>query len=467
MSDNLTHGNPFKLILKFSLPIFAGNVFQQLYNMVDTVIVGRTVSSDAMAGVGSTGSITFLIFGLVWGLTAGFSVIVSQHFGANNYDRVKKSVAMSLVLCIALSVILTAVSVPLTKALLTLMKTPEQYFNYAYYYLFVVFWGLGATILYNITAGILRAVGDSKTPLFFLVLSAVLNIILDLVFIIVFSMHYIGAALATVLSQLISGIACLIYMLVKYPVLRPGRSDWKFDFSLSGRLIAVGLPMALQYAITAVGCIFQQSVLNGMNAEMPGVVTAYTAANKICNLGTLTHMSLGTAMATYVGQNYGAHKFDRIKDGVTVGMIYSLASWVVGCVLCFFVREPLMHLFIDKNSGDAVLYFENMMSYANTFIFWQFLMFPFLGAVFVYRNALQGMGRSSITMVAGILELVGRMAMVFLMVIPFGYTAVCLSDPAAWFLADIFLVSTFYYNMKKRSAKGTYTIRSLFCGKQK
>jgi len=449
MRQDLTEGKPFKQLLLFSLPIFIGNVFQQLYSMADTIIVGHTVSSDAMSGVGCTNSITFLILGLVWGLTGGFAVRTSQFFGAKDENGLRKSIAVSFELCLALTVLLTAFAVPLSGPLLKAMNTPSQYFDYAYYYLITVFGGIGATILYNIGANTLRAVGDSRTPLFCLIFSAVLNVGLDFVCIVGFKMTYTGAGVATVISQFLSGLACIIYMFKAYPSLRLKKSDWSFNTVMIKGHIAIGLPMALQYSITALGCVFQQAALNGLSDAMPGVVTGYTAATKIDNLTMQSMNSLGTASATYAGQNYGANKFDRIRQGVFAAMILAVISWGICIVFCFSLGAPITRLFLNGSTGEAEMYFNDMINYSTKFLNYQCVFYLFLGIVFIYRNTLQGIGKSVITTFAGVTELAARLLTSFFLVKQIGYIGVCLSDPIAWIAADIFLLTTYYITMRK------------------
>lgn len=463
MSGDMTRGNPFKQILLFSIPVFISNLCQQLYNMCDTVIVGRTISSDAMSGVGSTGPITFLILGIALGLTAGFSVVVSNFYGAGNTEGVRRSIANSLVLCVAIAIILTAVAVPTAGPILRLMRTPAQYYEYAYWYLFTVFFGIGATVLYNIGAGILRALGNSKAPLVILVITAFLNIALDLLFIVALKMTRAGAGLATVISQFIAGLLCLVYLFIKYPELCPQKKDWRIGRVMTLRLIGVGLPMAIQYAITALGCMFRQFALNDLNSLNPGIVTAYAATSKIENLLACSYTALGVAMATYCGQNYGAKKSDRINQGVFIGMCYCVISWVIGVLISVVSFTPLMNLFIDKNSGDALLYFDAMIAYSEEFMLYLNLFFPTLGAVYVYRSALQSIGHSKATMIAGTLELIARCSMVFGVVHLIGYPAAFLAEPFAWIAADIFLVPMFYYSMKKRGS--TLSLKKMFSTK--
>lgn len=457
MTRNLTKGSPFRLILSFILPVLIGNIFQQLYNMADTFIVGHTVSSDAMAGVGSTGSVTFLVLGFASGLTAGFAVRTSQRFGARDEAGVRRSVAVSLELCLVLAALLMAIAMPLCGPLLRLMQTPEKYFGYAYWYLFVCFGGIGAIILYNIAAATLRAVGDTRAPLVILIASACLNVGLDLLFIVVFRMRYTGAAAATVLSQFLSGVGGIFYMFRTYPELRPGRADWKIDRRLWRGHIALGLPMALQFSITAIGSIIQQTSLNTLDSSLPGVVTAYTAASKISNLASTPFDAIGVTFATYAGQNYGAKEYGRIRDGVFAGMCYCVLLWAIGLFFCTVFGRSLTALFLDRNTGDAALYYEEMLGYASKYLVFQSAFFGPLGIIFVYRNTLQGIGRSALTMLAGVTELIGRAAACFVLVRLFGFTGICLSNPMAWIAADIFLLTTYYLTIRKYPAPRTYT----------
>lgn len=402
MTKELTKGSPFKLVLSFLIPVFLGNVFQQFYNMADSFIVGHAVSSDAMAGVSCTGSVTFLVLGFASGLTSGFAVRTSQRFGACDEQGVKRSVAASLELCVVLTVLLTAIAMPLTKPLLKLMQTPDKIFDYAYWYLFVCFGGIGATVFYNIAAATLRAIGDTKTPLVILIVSAVLNVGLNLVFILVFGMNYTGVAVATIVSQSIAGGGGLVYMLKKYPVLRPAKEDWRFALKLWGGHISIGLPMALQFSITAVGTMIQQSALNTLEDGMPGIVTAYAAATKINGLLQSMFESLGVTMATYTGQNYGAKEYGRIKDGVFAGCVYTLLFWAIGFIVCMFFGGTLASVFFDKSSGDTALYYDEMLLYSKKYLLFQGVFYGGVGIIHVYRNTLQGIGKSSLTMAAGL-----------------------------------------------------------------
>ena len=438
---DLTKGNPFKLILFFAFPVFVGCVFQQLYNMADTIIVGNTVGAAAFTGVGLTGAVNFLVLGFVNGLTAGFSVKVAQAFGANDEEKMRRAVGMSYLLCIVVAAAATAIAAPLTAPLLRLMQTPAAYYDYAYWYLLVLFCGN-------------RAVGDSRTPLVFLVLAAILNVGLDFFFIVGFRWHYCGAAIATVLSQLISGAACLVYALCRYPALRPRRSDFRWDTRLAMGHFAVGLPMALQFSITAIGCIVQQTALNGLDASYPGAVTAYTAASKIDNIANQAFAALGTAFATYAAQNYGAGEYGRIRRGVFVGMVYVLASAVIGFAFAVGLCEPLMKLFLNTDlSADVADNYDAIIGYGRQYLLWQCAFYPFLGAIFVFRNTLQGIGKSAVTTFAGVTELAGRILASLVFVRIWGFAGICSSNPVAWVAAVMFLVTT-YIVVMRRQAKG-------------
>lgn len=439
MTKDLTVGRPLKNIILFTLPIFVGNVFQQLYSMIDAIIVGRTISEQAMAGVGATGAISFLIIGFVQGLTAGFAVKTSQLFGAKNEEGIRRSIASSILLCIILSVVLTAVSVLTTMPLLKLMKTPDDIIQYSYDYIVTIYWGLIASVFYNMASSVLRALGDGKTPLVFLIVAALLNVAFDFLFILGFGMGVEGAGWATVLAQALSAIGCFLFMFGKFKQYRIKAKHFGNRFKFYWQHMAIGLPMALQYSITAIGMMVQQTALNKLGTVY---VTAYTAASKVDQLAQQSTNALGTAVATYCGQNYGAGQFKRIKDGVTdsiiVGIICSLGSFA----LVYFGAEPFTKLFVDEAS-------QEILDLSKQFLFWQGLLYVFLAAIFVYRNALQGIGRSTLTMIAGTLELIMRSLASIILAGKFGFLGICLSSPSAWIGADVFLIIAYYVIMHK------------------
>ena len=342
------------------------------------------------------------------------------------------------------------------------MRTPGKYYAYAYWYLFVCFAGIGSTTLYNLTAATLRAVGDTVAPLVIRGVCSAMNSGLNFLFILAFRMNYTGVALATVGSQFFSGFGGLVYMIKRYPVLRPAAGDWRAAVRLWRGHIAIGLPMALQFSVTAVGCIFQQSALNALDDSLPGVVTAYAAASKISNLFDGIFSALGTTMATYAGQNYGAREYGRIKDGVFTGLVYTLVLWAFGFAFCFFLTGAVTGLFLDKSSGDAALYYAEMIAYSKKYMFCQSVFFGPLLLIHVYRNVLQGMDRSVLTMAAGVMELFGRALSSFLFVKLFSFTGICLSNPTAWVAADLFLVVCYYAIIRKYPSECRYSLSRLF-----
>ena len=423
----MTTGNPVKLILFFSIPLLIGNVFQQFYSMVDTIIVGRYVGVQALAAVGVTGSLSFLILGFTFGLTGGFSVIIAQRFGANDEDGLRKSVATSTILSIISTIIITLASMLSAKPVLSLMNTPDDIINDATIYIIIIYAGTCATVFYNMIAGILRSLGDSKTPLYFLILSSILNIILDLFFILNFNMGVRGAAYATVIAQGISGILCLIYALKKYPIIRLKKEDWIWDKNFALKHLNVGIPMALQFSITATGVMVLQTALNAFGST---VIAAYTAASKVEQIVTQPGISFGTTMATYCGQNLGAGKYDRIKEGVKKGSIITIMVSIIAAVVLFVFGKSLSTLFISSDQIEALNYSKQYLNTVAIFL-------PILGMLFIYRNSLQGIGDAFIPMMAGVAELVARVIVAFTLPAFIGYIGICLASPFAWIGATI------------------------------
>ena len=351
MQTDMTVGKPMKMILDFTIPVFIGNVFQQFYNMADAIIVGKFVGTKGLAAVGSTGTIMFLIIGFLMGLTAGFTVLTSQKFGAGKMDEMRQSVGNAALLSIIISVIMTAVSMVGMHSLLTLMHTPEDIFQDAYTYIMIICGGIFAQVLYNILASILRALGNSKTPLYFLILAALLNIVLDLTFIIVFHMGVAGAAWATITAQGVSGVLCLIYIIKYVPELRLKADDWRFRSEIAKKEILVGIPMGLQYSITAIGTMMVQSALNILGSY---AVAAFTAGNKIENIFTQAYVAIGTTMATYNAQNIGARKLDRVSQGFNSAHIIGITYAIVTGVIIFFFGKYLSYLFISDNAAEVI-----------------------------------------------------------------------------------------------------------------
>lgn len=442
MTYDLTAGKPLRRILVFAAPLLVGNIFQQLYSMVDTIIVGQTISTRALSGVGATGAISFLIIGFVQGLTAGFSILTSQFFGGKDTENVRRSVGVSYKLSVYFSIIITIVAVATAMPLLRLMQTPETILPYAYDYIVTIYMGLSATVFYNIVSYQLRAVGDSRTPLYFLIFASLLNVGLDFLFILYFHMGVAGAGWATVISQALAGMGSLLVLLKKFPAMRPKLADIRWDPVYAMRLVRLGLPMALQFSITAIGVMVQQAALNRLGDV---AVAAYTAANKMDNLATQAMVALGTALATFCGQNFGAGRFDRIRTGVKQTMLVTAGYAVVGAVVVISLAKPLTYLFV--NAQDAT---PELLGLVEQFIFFQGVFYIALGAIFCYRNALQGMGYSTLTMIGGAIELVMRALAAFVLAAAFGYIGVCLSNPAAWIGADLFFIPAYCYLLNKR-----------------
>lgn len=441
--NNLTVGSPIKKIILFTIPVLLGALFQQFYGLVDAIIVDRTLGQTAFSAVGITGSLSFLVLGFAQGTTAGFSVVTSQYFGAKEMDKVRKSIATSFLLCVILTVILTALMAVFARPLLQLLNTPEKYFENSYAYISTIFYGMGATILYNMVAYILRALGDSKTPLYFLVVACVLNIGMDLLFIIVFKMGIAGAGWATVLSQLLAGIACLVYMFIKYPVIRLKKEDWKTSFGFCMKHLNIGIPMGFQFSIIAIGIMIQQAAINSLGDD---VVTAYTAASRIDNLFVQGYGALGTTMATFCGQNLGAKQYNRMKRGVRDATILGVCITVVIATVISIFGESMTYWFISTATKEQAQLCQKYLIYQSMF-------YLLLMAIYVYRNSLQGMNYSSITVVAGILELVMRCLAAFVLVQLLGFVGICLSNPVAWIGADIILLPAYFFAIRKFKKK--------------
>ena len=427
MTKDMTSGNPIKLILLFSIPLLIGNIFQQFYSMVDTIIVGRFLGVQSLAAVGSTGSMSFLIIGFVSGLSSGFSVLISQRFGANDYEGLKEAVASSIILSIIMGIIITLVSVFTAKPLLHLMNSPSDIINDAYSYIVIIYAGSSATFFYNMVSSILRSLGDSKTPLYFLIIASILNIILDLVFIINFKMGVAGAAYATVFSQGVSGFLCLIYTSKKFPILKLNKNHFKSGTKYFKEHLRIGIPMALQFSIIAVGIMMLQGAINSFGSN---VVAAHTAASKVEQLVMQPSVTFGLTMATYCAQNLGAGNIERIKEGVKKCTIINISIGIISGIILILFGEFFISVFVS-NADKEVL--DTAKLYLTTI---SLFLIP-LSLIFVYRNALQGMGYTFIPMMVGAYELVARTVIAFTLPAFIEYLGICIASPIAWFSAAI------------------------------
>ena len=438
MTNDMTTGNPVKLILLFSIPLLIGNIFQQFYSMVDTIIVGRFVGVEALAAVGTTSSMVFLVNGFVMGLTSGFAVLISQKYGAKDEVGVKEAVASSIILSIIATILVTFISVLSAKPLLTLMNTPSNILKDASTYIIILYAGNIAIIFYNMMAAILRALGDSKTPLYFLIVSSVLNIILDLVLIINFKMGVAGAAYATVISQGVSAILCVIYTYKRYKILRLKKDDFKVKKKYYRKHLKVGIPMALQFSITSIGIMTVQSAINIFGST---VIASYAASSKVLQLVMQPATTLGVTMATYCGQNIGAKRYDRIKEGVKKCVQISIITSVISAIILIFLGKYFVMMFVSNPDAEILSYAQQVLNISAIF-------FIPLGLIFVYRNALQGIGDSFIPMMAGVYELVARAVVAFTLPKVLEFMGICLADPVAWFAAVIPLAYTYYKREK-------------------
>lgn len=444
MAKNLTQGSPAKLIFFFALPLFIGNLFQQIYNMADTLIVGRTIGVTALAGVGSTGSLLFLVLGFVMGMTSGFSIVTAQFFGACNKVGVRRSFCAGILLSAVVAVVLTISGVLLSRTVLVLMLTPPEIMEDAHSYIIVISWGIGAAVLFNLLSNMIMALGDSKTPLFFLIIACLLNIVLDFIFILYFKMGVAGAAWATVLAQVVSGLLCVGYILNKQPLLRPHAKDWKLGFKDIWKPVRIGLPMGFQMSVIAVGAIILQAALNSLG---PLSVAAYTAAQKIDMVAVLPMMSFGLAMATYTGQNYGARNLERIRQGVRQCCFMSVGFSIAIAVVNITGGHHLIALFV----GDGQ---EQVIQMGQTYLEISGCMYWVLALLFIYRNTLQGLGQSLIPTLAGVMELLMRALAAVVLAVWWGFNGVCLANPLAWLGAALPLGIAYYASMRRLKREG-------------
>ena len=443
MVRDMTKGNPLGLILSFALPLALGNIFQQFYNMADTIIVGRFVGVNALAAVGATGSFNFLFLGFVNGLCSGFAIPIAQSFGAGNYKELRSYAMNAVYLGFGVTALLTLITQLFTRQFLVWMQTPADIFESAYSYIIVIFGGMFTMMLYNLLSGFLRALGDSKTPLMFLLISSFLNVALDLVFIIIFKMGVAGAAWATVVSQGCSGVLCLFFIRKHVPVLHIEKSDLRPELKKMRRLLSDGLPMALQFSITAIGSVILQSAVNSLGTT---VVASVTAGTKVHQLLSMPMNAIGATAATYCGQNLGAQRIDRVRSGMRSIIAVMLTYGVISASLLVLFGVNLSMLFLDEPTPEVFAYVRQLQRT------WAMFYFP-LGMTYVFRNSLQGLGYSFVAMVGGVGELIARSAVAFLLVGPFGFDGVCMANPVAWTAGTVMMIPIYLYAMRKLDDK--------------
>ncbi len=438
-SKEMTEGAAWPLIFKFTVPLLLGNILQQTYSLIDAAIVGKFLGINSLASVGASTSVIFLILGFCNGCCGGFGIPVAQKFGARDYDTMRRYVSVSLQLSVVMSVAIALITSIFCADILRMIRTPENILDGAYDYLLVTFIGIPFTFFYNLLSSIIRALGDSKTPFWFLLLSTILNIILDFFCILVLQWGVMGAAIATVISQGISAALCYIYMYRHFHILRSTPDERKFQPQLAKTLLYIGVPMGLQFSITAIGSIMLQSANNALGTAC---VAAFTSAMRIKMFFLCPFESLGIAMATYTGQNYGAGKPERIWQGIKAStwmmLIYAAFTFIVLMIGSRF----LALLFVDPSEVEILNDTELFLHIAASF-------FPILGLLCILRYTIQGAGYTNLAMLSGVSEMIARTLVSIYAVPVYGYIAVCFGDPTAWIAADIFLVPAFIYVYKR------------------
>lgn len=439
MTKDLTTGSPLKLIITFTFPAFLGMLFQQFYNVVDTIIVGKLLGIGPLAGVGATGSLNFMVLGFCMGICNGFAIPVAQKFGAGDQVELRKFVANSLWLVAIIALVLTVPVCVYCRSILRVMNTPEDVFEYAYQYIFIIFLGIPAALLYNILAAILRSLGDSKTPVLFLALSSVLNIGLDIISIKLWGMGVNGTALATVISQGVSGVICFFYMKKRFTVLQMSREERRPDGAKMKRLCYMGIPMGLQYSITAIGSLVIQATMNGFGSV---AVAGATAANRINGFLTCPIEALGASMAPYVGQNLGAGKLDRVSRGVIDASLCGFVSSGVLYVIIWLYGAQLTGIFLDAPDPAVTAYAVEFLRIVGAG-------YCLLTLVNVVRFSIQGLGFSVLAILSGVMEMIARCFAGLVIAPHIGFAAVAMGHPLAWLFADIFLIPAFLLCRKK------------------
>ena len=438
-TKTLTEGTPWKQILLFSIPIFWGNIFQLLYSLVDTKIVGSTLGTEALAAVGSVSTLHTLMTGFLNGLTLGFSLITAMCFGADNMKRLKKSFAMTIGLGVLTTTVLVVALMFVLQPLLHLLNVPEEQFAMSYAYISVLIVGLFATVLYNLCANTLRAIGDSLTPLLFLILATVSNIGLDYLFILEFHMGVQGAAYATVLAQLISVVLCFVRIFRKFPILHLQKSDFRPEKGLIVEMYKSGLSMGLMSCLVSIGTIMLQSAINTFGTT---VIVAHTAARKVFEIMSLPMSVLGSAMATYCGQNYGAKRFDRIRQGIRASLLIAAIWSVAVFIICHTVEGALIR-FVASTTDAEVIYWGSMyLKVDMSFII-------VCGVIVILRNSMQGFGDRVIPVFSSCIELAGQIIFAFVFAPVFAYWGIIWAEPVVWIAMVIPLIVKVVHTLKK------------------
>ena len=444
MAVELTKGRPISVIIRFVIPVIGGNLFQLFYTIADTLIVGQTIGENALAAVGSTTVFIYFILCFIQGLTSGFSIILGQRFGRGDMEAVKRSVIASVYISIAVTVIITAITCSMVPAIVRLMKIPEEISQDASVYLLVVLAGTGATVFYNLISNILRALGDSRIPLVYLIFSSLLNVILDIVFIVPFGMGVGGAALATVLSQLLAAILSAVSALRHYPVLRIERMYWRADRQSIMQNLHVGFIMGFQMSVMCIGQLVMQASVNKLGTY---AIEGFTAATKVDQLSSLVNHSFLTAVSAYTAQNYGAGKVDRISRGIWSSLLIAEVADFIMIGIILLVQPFVVPMFVSDASPEV-------FAYASDFFLITLPFYPLLGVLCVYRTAVQSMGNSWAPFTACIIELVARCSASIIFGAIFGYRGVVFSTPFAWIGADLLVIPVYAFMIRKLKKTG-------------
>lgn len=434
-TKEMTEGRTLPLIFSFTLPLLLGNLLQQTYSLIDAAIVGKFLGINALASVGSSTSVVFLILGFCNGCCGGFGIPVAQKFGARDYGTMRRLVVVSLQLAAVISIVLAVITSLLCHSILSWMSTPDAIFDGAYSYLLFTFIGIPCTFFYNLLSSIIRALGDSKTPFWFLLIATVLNVLLDLFFILVLGWGVAGAAIATLVAQAISALLCYRYMMKRFEILKTTPDERRYDQSLANTLLTIGVPMGLQFSITAIGSILLQSANNALGTTC---VAALTSAMRIKMFFMCPFESLGMAMATFTGQNYGAGKPERVWQGVKSSTYMMMAYWLFTFVVLMLCSRTIALLFVEPTELEIL---DKTALYLHVSV----CFFPVLGLLCVLRYTIQGAGFTNFAMLSGVSEMIAR-GLVSLVAVPvWGYLAVCFGDATAWVFADAFLIPAFIY----------------------
>lgn len=435
---DMTVGSPARNILNFALPLVLGYVLQHLYQVVDAAIVGRWVGVEGLAAVGASSSIMFLFLGFCNGACAGFSVPVAQAFGAKEYSLMRQYVANAIRIGIWISVLLTIPICVLCSPILRLVNVPDDIFHQAWIYLMLQFLGIPLAIAYNLLAGFIRSLGNSKEPFYFLLVSSATNIILDLIFVIVFKWGVFGAGFATLISQIVSVSLCYSFIIRQMKMLIPVGEERRYDSDHVTHLLNNGIPMGLQFSITGIGVIMLQSANNALGTMY---VAAFTASMRVKYVFTTVFENIGVAMATYCGQNIGARRLDRVKSGLKAATGIMLVYFVITFAVIFPFSDEMMALFVDPSQRQIIDLASQYMRISNYF-------YPVLGMLTIFRYSIQGLGYSTLSLMSGVMEMLARCAVSIWMVPAMGFMGVCLGDPAAWCAADLFLFPAMYFLLR-------------------